>query len=162
MPTEDNLSHFDDKGNAQMVDVSQKETTDRKATASCCIRMNKKTIKKITDKNITKGDVLTTAQLAGIMGAKRTSEIIPLCHPLNLSSAKLELKCDLENSKIDITATIKTSGRTGVEMEALNAVSTAALTVYDMCKAVDKNMIIDNIYLKEKTGGKSDRNKAFQ
>tara|TARA_Y100000739_G_C20445247_1_gene389709 strand:+ start:318 stop:794 length:477 start_codon:yes stop_codon:yes gene_type:complete len=149
------LTHIDSNGNAVMVDVSEKDKTERTATAIGSIYMEEKTLKLINNKNIKKGDVLSIAQLAGIMAAKQTSNLIPLCHPLNLTSVKLELTANNENNSIDIISTCKLTGQTGVEMEALTAVSIAALTIYDMCKAVDRSMRIGDIRLTHKAGGKS-------
>tara|TARA_B100000315_G_scaffold223486_1_gene228308 strand:+ start:7340 stop:7816 length:477 start_codon:yes stop_codon:yes gene_type:complete len=149
------LTHLDKDGNAIMVDVGDKATTERTATAAGSIYMEPATLKLITDKGVKKGDVLSIAQLAGIMGAKRTPDLIPLCHPLTLTSVKVELSCDATRNAVDISATCKLSGQTGVEMEALTAVSIAALTVYDMCKAVDRAMQIGDIRLIHKAGGKS-------
>ena len=149
------LSHVDENGNAIMVDISSKNKTERTATAIGCVQMQPKTIDLIQDGGFKKGDVLTIAQLAGIMGAKRTPDLIPLCHPLNLSSVKVNLCCNFDSNTVDIEATCKLIGQTGVEMEALTAVSVAALTVYDMCKAVDKAMVIRDIRLLHKSGGKS-------
>ena len=151
----DDLTHIDGEGNAVMVDVSEKADTERVATARGSIYMQPETLARIMDGGVKKGDVLSIAQLAGIMGAKRTPDLIPLCHPLNLSSVKVDLSCDQERSAVDIEATCKLSGQTGVEMEALSAVSIAALTVYDMCKAVDRGMRIGDIRLVYKAGGKS-------
>ena len=149
------LSHFDDKGDAAMVDVSSKAETERTAIATGSIVMDKATLDLILAGGVKKGDVLSVARLAGIMGAKRTPDLIPLCHPLALSSVAVELACDPGRSAVDITATVKVTGRTGVEMEALTAVAVAALTVYDMCKAVDRAMRIEGIRLLHKSGGKS-------
>ena len=149
------FTHFDQKGNAVMVDVSAKDETARVAIAAGSVVMQKSTIEKIMAGNMKKGDVLAVARLAGIMGAKRTPDLIPLCHPLNLSSVTVELSCDVARSAVDITATCKITGRTGIEMEALTAVSVAALTVYDMCKAVDRGIRITDIRLLHKSGGKS-------
>ena len=149
------FNHFDGKGNAIMVDVSGKEITERIAIASCDVQVDSATMALIVGGNIKKGDVLSVARLAGILGAKKTPELIPLCHPLALTSAELDIRCDEKLSIIEITAKCKINARTGVEMEALTAVSIAALTIYDMCKAVDKGIIISNIKLLEKTGGKS-------
>jgi cyclic pyranopterin phosphate synthase len=149
------FSHFDDKGDAVMVDVSAKSETERVATACGSIVMAKATLDLILAGGVKKGDVLQVAQLAGIMGAKRTPELIPLCHPLSLSAVAVELRCAPERNAVDITATCKLKGRTGVEMEALTAVAVAALTVYDMCKAVDRGMRIEGIRLLHKSGGKS-------
>jgi cyclic pyranopterin phosphate synthase len=149
------LTHFDDKGQAVMVDVSAKAQTARAATAAGSVIMQKATLDLIMAGGVSKGDVLSVAQLAGIMGAKRTPELIPLCHPLALSSVTVELSCDPQRSAVDITATCKLTGRTGVEMEALTAVAVAALTVYDMCKSVDRGMRIEALRLLHKSGGKS-------
>lgn len=149
------LTHIDENGNAVMVDVSEKGNTERTATAKGSVEMQPETMALIQSGGVKKGDVLSIAQLAGIMGAKRTPDLIPLCHPLNLTSVKVELSCDIERNTVDIQATCKLTGQTGVEMEALTAVSVAALTVYDMCKAVDKGMRIVNIRLTHKAGGKS-------
>jgi len=154
------FTHFDSDGNAVMVDVSDKDTTERVATAAGSVYMQAETMKLIIDGGFKKGDVLTVAQLAGIMGAKRTPDLIPLCHPLMLTSVKVNLSCDPERNAVDIEATCKLKGMTGVEMEALTAVSVAGLTVYDMCKAVDKGMQITDIRLLHKAGGKSGTFKA--
>ena len=149
------LTHFDGEGNAVMVDVSDKEATERTATAKGSVFMQAETLALIVAGDVKKGDVLSVAQLAGIMGAKHTPDLIPLCHPLGLTSVNVELSCDVERQAVDITATCKLTGKTGVEMEALTAVAVAALSVYDMCKAVDRGMRIDNIRLVHKAGGKS-------
>jgi len=149
------LTHFDEEGRAVMVDVSAKAETERVATAQGSVLMQPETLALITSGGVTKGDVLSVAQLAGIMGAKRTPDLIPLCHPLALSSVEVDLAVDAKRNAIDITATCKLTGRTGVEMEALTAVAVAALTVYDMCKAVDRGMRITEIRLTHKSGGKS-------
>jgi cyclic pyranopterin monophosphate synthase len=149
------LSHFDKKGAAIMVDVSAKVETERVATAAGSVIMQPRTLKLIQSGGTKKGDVLAVARLAGIMGAKHTPDLIPLCHPLNLSSVSVELACDGERHAVDIAATVKIKGQTGVEMEALTAVSVAALTIYDMCKAVDRGIRIENIRLIHKSGGKS-------
>ena len=149
------LTHFDRQGNAAMVDVSAKATTQRVAVASGSIVMQPATLKTVLAKGIKKGDVMAVARLAGIMAAKRTHELIPLCHPLALSSASVELEPDRKRHAIDITATVKIAGQTGVEMEALTAVSVAALTIYDMCKAIDRGMTLGEIRLRHKSGGKS-------
>jgi cyclic pyranopterin monophosphate synthase len=151
------LSHFDVKGDAVMVDVSAKPETARVAVAAGSVLMQKQTLKLIQTGGVKKGDVLSVARLAGIMGAKRTPDLIPLAHPLSLSSVQVELTCDVERSAVDITATCAVTGRTGVEMEALTAVGVAALTIYDMCKAVDRGMRITDIQLLHKSGGKSGR-----
>jgi len=149
------LTHFDGEGNAVMVDVSDKESAERTATAKGTVFMLPETLDLIVAGGVKKGDVLSVAQLAGIMGAKRTPDLIPLCHPLGLTSVKVELACDAERHAVDITATCKLTGKTGVEMEALTAVAVAALTVYDMCKAVERGMRIADIRLVHKAGGKS-------
>ena len=149
------LTHFDDEGKARMVDVSDKEESERVAVAAGTVIMEPETLALIMEGGVAKGDVLGTARLAGIMAAKRTPELIPLCHPLALTSVAVELACDVERNAVDITATCKITGRTGVEMEALTAVSVAALTIYDMCKAVDRGMRIGDIRLTHKSGGKS-------
>ncbi len=149
------FTHFDEKGDAAMVDVSAKPVTARTATAAGGVSMAPETLALIAGGGVAKGDVLSVARLAGIMGAKRTPDLIPLCHPLSLSSVKVELSLAPERDAVDITATCKLDGRTGVEMEALTAVAVAALTVYDMCKAADRGMRIENIRLVHKAGGKS-------
>lgn len=149
------LTHFDEKGNAAMVDVSAKPETPRVAIAVSHVTMKAETLKLILDGGIGKGDVLGVARLAGIMGAKRTADLIPLCHPLALSQVKVDLQPQTGENRIEITVTARLTGRTGVEMEALTAASIAALTIYDMCKAVDKGMVIGPTYLKHKSGGKS-------
>jgi len=149
------LTHLDAKGNAAMVDVSAKDATTRTATAKGSIYMQPATMALIRQGGVKKGDVLSVARLAGIMGAKRTPDLIPLCHPLELESITVELTCDAARNAVDIAATCKLHGRTGVEMEALTAVAVAALTVYDMCKAVDRGMRIADIRLVHKAGGKS-------
>ena len=149
------FTHFDEAGNAVMVDVTGKAATERVAIASGRVLMRPETLALIERRAVAKGDVLTIAQLAGIMAAKRTAELIPLCHPLPLSSVQVELACRQEPPAVEITATCRTIGRTGVEMEALCAVSAAALTVYDMCKAVDRGMHITDVRLRHKSGGKS-------
>lgn len=149
------FTHFDAEGKALMVDVSDKEITERTATATGSVLMEPETVRKIMEGGFRKGDVLSVARLAGIMGAKRTPDLIPLCHPLALTSVKVDLSVDEARNAVDITATCKLKGRTGVEMEALTAVSVAALTVYDMCKAVDRGMRITDVRLMHKAGGKS-------
>ncbi len=149
------LTHLDAAGNAHMVDVSDKAETERVATAGCRVKMLPATLKLILSGNAPKGDVLATARIAGIMAAKRTHELIPLCHPLALSKVTVELTPKRRESCIEITATCKLKGRTGVEMEALTAASVAALTLYDMVKAVDRAMRITDIRLLHKSGGKS-------
>jgi cyclic pyranopterin phosphate synthase len=149
------LSHFDDKGAAIMVDVSAKAETERVAVAAGSVIMQPATLKLIQAGGVAKGDVLAVARLAGIMAAKRTPDLIPLCHPLSLNSVAVELVCDTKRHAVDIAATVKITGKTGVEMEALTAVSVAALTIYDMCKAVDRGMRVEGIRLIHKSGGKS-------
>ncbi len=149
------LTHFDPSGNAHMVDVGAKEATERVAVAHATVSMQRSTLKLIKDKTAAKGDVLSVAQLAGIMAAKKTPDLIPLCHPLALNSVDVKLTLDAKRSVVDIEATCRLKGRTGVEMEALIAASVAALTVYDMCKAVDRGMVISEIKLLHKSGGKS-------
>jgi len=153
--SKDGLTHFDDQGNAHMVDVGGKDVTERSATAKGRVLVSPATMALIQAGGMKKGDVLAVAQLAGIMGAKRTPDLIPLCHPLTLTSVKVTLSLAPERNAVEIEATCKLSGKTGVEMEALTAVSVAALTVYDMCKAVDKGMQITDIRLTHKDGGKS-------
>ncbi|HEX2994172.1 MAG TPA: cyclic pyranopterin monophosphate synthase MoaC [Anaerolineales bacterium] len=149
------LTHLDDQGRAHMVDVGHKPDTERIAIARGEVRMKKETLELIRAGQIKKGDVLTVAQIAGISGSKRTSELIPLCHPLPLTSVNVDLALDDSLPGVIITATAKTTGKTGVEMEALTAISVAALTVYDMAKAAEKTMRIQNIRLVEKHGGQS-------
>ena len=149
-----NLTHLDEKGQARMVDISDKNITVRKAVASGIITMEKTTLSLILDGKMPKGDVLATARIAGIMAAKKTSDLIPMCHPLSLSSITVDIVADGDNA-LKIEAMAKTDGKTGVEMEALTAVSVAALTLYDMAKAVDRSMVIHDIKLNHKSGGKS-------
>ena len=149
------LTHFDDAGNARMVDVSEKAESARIAVARGRVEMAAATLARIAKGGIAKGDVFQVARLAGIMAAKRTADLIPLCHPLSLASIELALAPEAGGEAVSIEATVKTTGRTGVEMEALTAVSVAALTIYDMCKAVDRGMRIDAIRLTHKSGGKS-------
>ena len=149
------LTHLDDTGAARMVDVSAKGETARDATAKGSVLMEAETLDLIAENGIAKGDVLATARIAGIMAAKRTADLIPLCHPLPLSSVAVELTLDRDRGAVDIAATVAVTGRTGVEMEALTAVSVAALTVYDMCKAVDRGIRLTDIRLTRKAGGKS-------
>lgn len=154
------LTHFSAKGDAHMVDVSDKAITDRVAVAEGYVRMSPETLDIIVQKSAKKGDVLAVAQLAGIMGAKETASLIPLCHPLPISKVSLTLEPDTARPGIRVEATVKTTGQTGVEMEALTAVTTACLTVYDMVKAVEKSMVIEDIRLVLKDGGKSGRYEA--
>ena len=149
------LTHFDDQGRATMVDVTDKAATDRIAIANGSVSMQPATLALIADGGVAKGDVLAVARLAGIMAAKRTAELIPLCHPLALTSVSVDLTCNEARSTVEITATCKLNGRTGVEMEALTAAAVAALTVYDMTKALDKSIVISEVRLEEKSGGKS-------
>ena len=149
------FTHFDKEGKARMVDVSDKSETERTATAKGSVLMQPATLALIKEGGVKKGDVLSVARLAGIMGAKKTPDLIPLCHPLALTSVQVDLTLDEARNAVNVTATCKLVGKTGVEMEALTAVSVAALTVYDMCKAVDKGMQIVDIRLTHKSGGKS-------
>ncbi len=149
------LTHINEKGYAKMVDISEKDDTKRVAIATSTITMSEEVLDKIRKGQIKKGDVLSVAQVAGIMGAKNTSLNIPMCHQINLVGCDLDFEMDYETSSIKIYATCKSLGKTGVEMEALTACSIAALTIYDMCKAIDKKMVISNTHLIEKTGGKS-------
>jgi cyclic pyranopterin phosphate synthase len=149
------LTHIDAEGKAAMVDISDKAETERSATARGSVLMKPATLALIVAGEMKKGDVLAVARLAGIMAAKRTPDLIPLCHPLALTSIKLDLTIDRERHAVDIEATCRHHGRTGVEMEALTAVSVAALTIYDMCKAVDRGMVLGDIRLMAKRGGKS-------
>lgn len=149
------LSHVNSKGDVQMVDVTKKTETIREAKARGIVRMDVRTLKLIEEGQITKGNVLTTAKIAGIMAAKKTGELIPLCHPLELTGIDVNFHMDHKKSLIVIEAVVRLAGKTGVEMEALTAVSVAALTIYDMCKAVNKKIIIGDIMLLEKSGGKS-------
>ena len=149
------FTHFDGQGNAYMVDVSDKDVTRRKATARGTITLSREAMDAVLSRKLKKGDVLTVAQVAGIMGTKKTSELIPMCHPLSLTNASVTFDIDEETSRIDVFCTAVTEGKTGVEMEALTGVSIALLTIYDMCKAIDKRMVISDIHLVEKTGGKS-------
>ena len=149
------LTHFDDNGNAHMVDISDKQNSFRTAKAACSIQMSLETLKIIADGNSKKGDVLNVARIAGIQGAKRTSELIPLCHPISLTKINLDLTLNDKIPGIEIISTVKTTGPTGVEMEALTAASISALTVYDMVKSLDKSIIIKDLRLIFKDGGKS-------
>ena len=149
------FTHFDEKGNAYMVDVSEKNITRRCATAQGTIFVSREVMDAVLGKRIKKGDVFTVAQVAGIMGTKRTSDLIPMCHPLSLTNAKVSFSMDEEASSITVFCTAVTDGKTGVEMEALTGASIALLTIYDMCKAIDKRMVLSDIHLVEKTGGKS-------
>ncbi len=161
--TNKKLTHFDDEGAARMVDVSRKEETAREAVAEGRVTMLPETLKLILDREISKGDVFGVARVAGIMAAKKTAGLIPLCHPLNITSAEISFEPDENGSCVKIRATIGMTGQTGVEMEALTAVAAAGLTIYDMCKSVDRAMTVTDIRLMKKTGGKSgtfERNEA--
>ena len=149
------LTHINDQGRARMVDVSQKKDTERIGVASGKIQMQPDTFRMITQQKVKKGDVLAVAQVAGIMAAKKTWETIPMCHPLLITGVDIRFELYPETSEIEAVATVKTTGKTGIEMEALHAVSAALLTIYDMCKAVDRGMVIREILLVEKDGGKS-------
>ena len=153
MAISDDFTHFDENGSARMVNVSEKPETRRTAVAAGRVYVNEKTFGLIRTGGMKKGDVLTVAQIAGIMAAKRTSELIPMCHPVAVSGIDLSLKLNVEHCSVDIISTVSCSGQTGVEMEALTAVSAAALTVYDMCKAVQRDILISDIRLLKKTGG---------
>lgn len=149
------FTHIDDKGRVRMVDVTAKKASDRRAVARGFVKMQSATLKKIVDREIKKGNVLETARIAGVMAAKRTADLIPMCHPLNLTHISVDFYPDDSKSGIQIEAATRLVGQTGVEMEALTAVSAAALTIYDMCKSYDRQMTISDIYLAEKSGGKS-------
>ena len=149
------FTHFDENGNALMVDVSEKAETKREGTARGRIYMSHHCLKKVKEGTMAKGDVLGVARVAGIMGAKKTSELIPLCHLLNLTKLTVDFTIKEETNEIEAACTARTTGKTGVEMEALTGVNIALLTIYDMCKAVDKSMEMGNIYLEHKSGGKS-------
>lgn len=149
------FTHFDEQGNARMVDVGDKADTKREAVARGSIFMSAQCLQMVKDGTMAKGDVLGVARVAGIMGAKRTSELIPLCHILNLTKLNVDFEIREESCEIEAACTARTTGKTGVEMEALTGVTVALLTIYDMCKAVDKSMEIGNVYLEKKSGGKS-------
>jgi cyclic pyranopterin phosphate synthase len=149
------LTHIDKQGRVKMVDVTEKPSTQREAIARGFVHMKPATLKLILDKKMPKGDVLCVARVAGISAAKKTGDLIPMCHPLNITAVNININPDSSKNKIDIEAEVKVTGQTGVEMEALTAVSVAALTIYDMCKAVDKEMVISDIMLIEKRGGRS-------
>ena len=149
------FTHFDDSGNAYMVDVTDKDVTERVATAQGSIHVSREVMDAILQRKVRKGDVLTLAQVAGIMGTKKTSELIPMCHPLMLTNSKVTFEVDEASNTITAFCTARLTGRTGVEMEALTGVSIALLTIYDMCKAIDKRMVIGDIHLAQKSGGKS-------
>jgi cyclic pyranopterin monophosphate synthase len=149
------LTHLDERGRARMVDVSDKDVTQRTATARAVVTMQPETAQLISSGGMAKGDVLAVAQVAGVMAAKRTPDLIPLCHPLPISGVAMQFDLDVDQARLEIQATVKVTSRTGVEMEALTAASVAALTVYDMCKAVDRGMSIGPVELVHKAGGKS-------
>lgn len=149
------LTHFDTDGNAVMVDVTEKKITEREASASGRIRMNREAYEAVVNGTADKGDVLGVARIAGIMAAKKTSDLIPLCHVLPITKASVDFHMSEESLEIEAVCTVKTEGKTGVEMEALTGVSTALLTIYDMCKAMDKSMVLSGIRLERKSGGKS-------
>ena len=149
------FTHFDEKGNAVMVDVSGKQPTFRTAVATGYIVVGPEIMRAVSAGNVKKGDVLGVARVAGIMGVKKTSSLIPLCHPLPIQKCSVDFELDQEKSRIHVYCTVKTEEKTGVEMEALTGVQTALLTIYDMCKAIDKHMVMSDIHLVEKTGGKS-------
>ncbi len=149
------LTHINEQGRARMVDVSEKKETLREAVACGNIYMKKETLEKIKEGTIKKGDVLSVAQVAGIMGSKKTSDIIPMCHPIMISGCDINFSLNFDENRVEITATVKNTGQTGVEMEALTAVTIACLTIYDMCKAIDREMIVSDVMLMKKSGGKS-------
>lgn len=151
----DRLTHFNNEGKAIMVDIADKPTTRRQAIAGAEVRMRPQTLQRILDQSIEKGDVFAVARLAGIMAAKQTANLIPLCHPLALTSVEVDFNSDPDTGRVTIQTTATVTGQTGVEMEALTAASVAGLTIYDMCKAIDKEMVIGQICLLKKTGGKS-------
>jgi len=149
------LTHINEQGRAKMVDVSSKEETLREAVAYGCVYMKSETLQRIKEGTIKKGDVLSVAQVAGIMASKKTSDIIPMCHPIMISGCDINFNLNFDENKVEITSTVKTTGQTGVEMEALTAVAAAGLTIYDMCKAIDREMIVSDVMLMKKSGGKS-------
>lgn len=151
------LNHFDSRGNAIMVDVTEKDITERQAIATGKIFVSDETYKRIVDGNMAKGDVLAVARVAGIMATKKTADLIPMCHPLMLTKSTIDFEFNEEEKSITAISLVKLAGKTGVEMEALTGVNVALLTIYDMCKAIDKNMVISDIHLVEKVGGKSGR-----
>ena len=148
------LTHIDENGTSRMVDVSEKKVTERIAVAHARVTMKPETFRLIMDKRVSKGDVLRVARVAGIMAAKKTNELIPMCHPLNINSVKIDYTNNYQDT-IEITSEVKVSAKTGVEMEAFTAVSICALTIYDMCKSADRSMLISEVYLAKKSGGKS-------
>ena len=149
------LTHINEQGRAKMVDVSSKEETLREAVAYGCVYMKRETLQRIKEGTIKKGDELSVAQVTGIIASKKTSDIIPMCHPIMISGCDINFNFNFDENKVEITSTVKTTGQTGVEMEALTAVAAAGLTIYDMCKAIDREMIVSNIMLMKKSGGKS-------
>ncbi len=149
------LTHINDQGRAKMVDVSSKEDTLREAVAYGSVYMKRETLERIKEGAVKKGDVLSVAQVAGIMASKKTSDIVPMCHPIMISGCDISFNLNFEENKVEISSTVKNTGQTGVEMEALTAVAAAGLTIYDMCKAIDREMIISDIMLMKKSGGKS-------
>lgn len=149
------LTHINEQGRAKMVDVSSKEETLREAAAYGCVYMKSETLQRIKEGTVKKGDVLSVAQVAGIMASKKTSDIIPMCHPIIISGCDINFNLNFDENKVEITSTVKTTGQTGVEMEALTAVVAAGLTIYDMCKAIDREMIVSDVMLMKKSGGKS-------
>lgn len=151
----ENLTHINDEGRARIVDISDKNVTDREALAQGYVYMKKETLERIKEGTLKKGDVLAVSQVAGIMGAKQTPSIIPMCHPIIITGCDISFKLNFDKNRVEILATVKNSGQTGVEMEALTAVSIAGLTIYDMCKAIDKEMVISDVMLLKKIGGKS-------
>lgn len=153
--TEKKFSHFDEEGSARMVNISEKKDTERTAVAFGLVEVTSETLEIIEKGQAVKGDVLGTARTAGIMAAKKTSDLIPMCHPLNITGCEINFQLDKDNSQIKITASVTICGKTGVEMEALTAVAAAGLTIYDMCKSLDKDIVIKEIFLVEKTGGRS-------
>ena len=151
----DKLTHFDDEGAARMVDVSDKNETAREAVAAGRVIMKPETLRLILDRNVEKGDVLGVARVAGIAAAKKTADLIPLCHPVALTAVSVDFETDARSSSVEVRATVRTTGKTGVEMEALTAVAAAGLTIYDMCKAVDRAMKMTDVRLIRKSGGRS-------
>lgn len=149
------LTHINEQGRARMVDVSEKQDTLREAVAYCNVYMKEETLLKIKEGTIKKGDVLSVAQVAGIMASKKTSDIIPMCHPIMISGCDISFSLNFDENRVEITSTVKNTGQTGVEMEALAAVTIAGLTIYDMCKAIDREMIVSDVKLLKKSGGKS-------
>jgi cyclic pyranopterin phosphate synthase len=149
------LTHINEQGRAKMVDVSEKQDTIREAVAYGNVYMKRETLKRIKEGTIKKGDVLSVAQVAGIMGTKKTSDIIPMCHPIMISGCDINFSLNFDENRVEIISTVKNTGQTGVEMEALTAVAIAGLTIYDMCKAIDREMIVSDVKLMKKSGGKS-------